>query len=154
MCSCVVEELHTSLHGILHRFGSGEPISLPGNQANMARILTRLTLLLVGVDACTPCIIELVWGKNEEARHAVGGPRGDLSLIRRRILALSKIAINTVFIWTTDPELPILATYSNSFKHLPPTLQNLLLHTCDKCVYAREPVPAGTASAKLLTDNL
>jgi hypothetical protein len=38
---------------------------------------------------------------------AFGGSRGDLSFIRWRLIALSKIAINTIYIWKTDPDLPI-----------------------------------------------
>jgi hypothetical protein len=43
------------------------PVSSPGNLTDMARILARLTLLLVGADACTPHIINLVWGADTEA---------------------------------------------------------------------------------------
>ncbi len=58
--------------------------------------LHLLTLLLTGADACTPHIINSVWGDDENARLALGGPRGGLSLIRRKILTLSKVAINMV----------------------------------------------------------
>ena len=61
-----------------------EPISLPGDLKDMATIFARLTLLLIGADACTPHIINSVWGEDDDARLALGGPRGDLSLIRRR----------------------------------------------------------------------
>ena len=84
-----------------------EPISLPGDLKDMATIFTHLTLLLVGADACTPHIINSVWGEDDDARLALGGPRGDLSLIRCRLLTLSKVAINTVHIWLTDPSTPI-----------------------------------------------
>ena len=104
--------------------GFDEPISLPGDQADMARLLARLTILLIGANACTPHIINLVWGENEDARLALGGPRGDLSLIRRRLLSLSKIAINTIYIWTTDPQLPVLRPNSQSFQYLPPDPSN------------------------------
>jgi hypothetical protein len=75
-----------------------EPISLPGDCSNMARILARFTLLLIGTDACTPHITKSVWGSNDDAHMALGGPRGDLTLIRRRVVTLSKIAINTIYI--------------------------------------------------------
>jgi hypothetical protein len=86
-------------------------------------------ILLIGTDACIPNIINSVWGENNDASLALGGPHGNLSLIRWHLLALSKIAINTIYIWTTDPDLPILAPESQSFKCLPPTLQTLLLHS-------------------------
>ena len=57
-------------------------------------IFTCLTLFLVGADACIPHIINSVWGEDDNARLALGGPRGDLSLIRRHLLTLSKVAIH------------------------------------------------------------
>ncbi len=119
-----------------------EPISLSGDLKDIATIFARLTLLLVGADACTPHIINSVWGEDDDARLALGGPRGDLSLIRRRLLMLSKVAINTVHIWLTDPTTPILvAPTSDSYDRLPSTLRQILLHSSDKIVFAREPVP-------------
>jgi hypothetical protein len=120
----------------------------------MAKILAWLRILLIGADACTPHIINSVWGKNDDAHLALGGPRGDLSLNRRRLLSLSKIGINTIYIWTTDPELPVLDPKSRSFKYLPPTLRTILLHSCEKLTYACEPVPSVAALTKLLTNNL
>jgi hypothetical protein len=52
----------------------GYPISLPGDLTNMACILAWLTLLLIGTDAYTPHIIDLVWGENANAQLALGGP--------------------------------------------------------------------------------
>jgi hypothetical protein len=74
------------------------PVSSPSNLTDMARILTRLTLLLIGVNACILHIIDSVWGADIEARLALGGPRGDLSLVCQKILTLSKVAINMVYI--------------------------------------------------------
>jgi hypothetical protein len=54
----------------------------------------------------------------------------------------------------TAPDTPILADTSPTFQKLPPTFKQLLLHTNEKVVYAREPVPSGRESTKLLTDNL
>ena len=45
--------------------GVNEPISLLGDQADMARILAWLTILLIGANTCTPYTINLVWGENE-----------------------------------------------------------------------------------------
>jgi hypothetical protein len=125
----LLKDLDTILlyHAVHYSLSSGEPVSLPGNCADMEKMLACLTILLIGTDACTPHIMNLVWGKNNDARHALGGPRGDLSLIRRRFLVLSKIAINTIYIWMMDPNLPIFAPESQSFKRLPPTIQTLLL---------------------------
>ncbi len=60
----------------------GKPVSLPGDITDMAIILARITLLLVGANACTPCIINKVWGENKAARLALGGPQGDLLLVQ------------------------------------------------------------------------
>jgi hypothetical protein len=60
-------------------------------------ILSRLTLLLVGADACTIHIIKSVWGEDDDARLALGSPRGDLSL-SQKILSLYKVAINAVYL--------------------------------------------------------
>jgi hypothetical protein len=73
-----------------------EPVSLPGNCLDMAKILAQFTLLLIGMDDIMPHILNLVWGAGDSARLALGGPRGDLLLIRRRVLAPSKIVINTM----------------------------------------------------------
>ncbi len=131
-----------------------QPISHPGDCKDMAKILARLTLLLVGANACSPHIINLVWGEDDNAQLALGGPRGDLSLIRCRLLTLSKVAINTVHIWLTNPGTPILVPTSDSFERLPLTLQKLLLQLSDKLVFARKPVPQGTKSVNLLLQNL
>jgi len=131
-----------------------EPISLPEDLKDIVRIFVRLTLLLIGADACTPHIINSVWGEDDDARLALGGPPGDLSLIRRCLLTLSKVAINTVHIWLTDTITPILAPTSDSYDRLPSTCRQLLLHSSDKLVFAREPVPRGTKSVDLLMKNL
>jgi hypothetical protein len=127
---------------------------LPDNRLDMACILARLTLLLTGADACTPHIINSVWGDNKNVRLALGGPQGDLSLIRRKILTLSKVAINMVHIWMTNPSMNSLAPNSASFQQLPPMVQRLLLQTSKKIVYAHEPVPPGTPATQLFTNNL
>jgi hypothetical protein len=103
-------------YAIYYSIPTGKPILLPGNCADMAKILARLTLLLTGADACTPNIINSVWVVNNEACFALGRPRGNLSLIHWRLPPPSKIAINTIYIWTTDPELPVVAPELCSFK--------------------------------------
>jgi hypothetical protein len=44
-----------------------KPVLPPGNITDMAKILARITLLLVGADACTPRIINKVWGAGNAA---------------------------------------------------------------------------------------
>jgi hypothetical protein len=127
---------------------SSKPVLLPGNITNMARILARITLLLlVGADACTPHIINKVWGKDDAAQLALGGPQSNLSLVRQRILTHQKVAINTVHIWLSNPSMPVLPPDLAAFKCLPHTIQQLLLDMKDKCVFAHEPVPLGVQTA-------
>ena len=76
----------------------GTPTSYCDEKWDMARTLARLTLLLTGADACMPYIVDSVWGKDEAACLALGGPRSNLSLIRWKILTLSKVAMNMVHI--------------------------------------------------------
>ena len=154
-CNAILQDLD----GILYYYDTdwqvnGKPVSLPGDLMDMSTILARITLLLIGTDACTPHIINQVWGADETAQFALGGPRGDLSLIRRRILTHQKVAINTVHIWLTNPSTPVLPQKLENFKLLPRTLQQLLLDCSSKRVFAREPVPSGTSTAQRLLDNL
>ena len=113
-----------------------KPMSYCDDRWDLACTLARLTLLLTGADACTPHIIDAVWGEDKAARLALGGPRGDLSLTRCKILTLSKVAINMIHIWMTDPTMNFLASTSPSFLRLPPTVQQLLLHAHDSKIYA------------------
>ena len=59
-----------------------------------------------------------------------------------------------VHIWMTDPVMNFFAPASPSFQRLPPTVQQLLLHARDAKIYAREPIPPGTAFTQILTKNL
>ena len=83
------------------------PFSYPEDRKDMARILARLTVLLVGANDCTTHIINM-WGEDKDAQFALGGPQGDLSLICQKNLSLLKVAINAVYIWTMNPVTPIL----------------------------------------------
>jgi hypothetical protein len=51
------------------------PLSYPGNQTDMVRILACLILLLVGTDACTTHINNSMWGQDDDAWIALGGPQ-------------------------------------------------------------------------------
>jgi len=125
-----------------------------GDRWDMTRTLARITPLLTGADTCTPCIVASVWGEDEAACLALGGPRGNLSLIRRKLLTLSKVAMNMVHFWMNDPAMNFLAPNSPSFQRLPPTVQQLLLLAGSNRIYTREPVPSGTPLTQLLTNNL
>jgi hypothetical protein len=101
-----------------------------------------------------PTSFDSVWGEDIEVWLALGGPWGDHSLIRLCILSLSKVVINTVYILTANPDMPVLKPTSDSFQQLPPMLQKLLLCTHQSIIFARKPVPPSTAATCLLTTNL
>ncbi len=65
-----------------------------------------------------------------------------------------KVAINMVHIWMTNPSMPILSPDLHGYKCLPPTVQLLLHCTHANRVFARKLVSPGTATARLLTNNL
>ncbi len=127
----LLQNLDTILHYYVVKYSllSGKLFLLPGDSVDMARILAHLTILLIGTNACTPHIVSSVWGENNDVCFALGGPRGNLSLICWRLLALSKIVIYTTYIWTTDPRPthlgPQIAKLQMSSPHPPnptPTL--------------------------------
>jgi hypothetical protein len=65
-CNLIIQDLDM----ILHYFDTdwqacGRPISPPGDITGMAIILAWITLLLVGANACTPCIINMCGGKTK-----------------------------------------------------------------------------------------
>ncbi len=84
----------TNLYPAIHN-------KIADNQQALARALARCSLLLLGSDALTPSIIQRVWGANDITQQKLGRPRGDLSLIRRCLVSLSKIAMNTYHLWAT-----------------------------------------------------
>jgi len=71
----------------------------PNDRRTLARRLARFSLLLLGADALTPNIIARVWGENEVVRRNLGGPRGDLAIIRCRLISLASVANNTFHLW-------------------------------------------------------
>ena len=99
----------------------------------MARTLAQLTLLLTGANACTPHIIEAVWGKDKPCPW---WPPQQSIPHSSKILTLSKVAMNMVHIWMTDSAMNFLTLTSPSFQRLPPKVQQLLLHARDTKIYA------------------
>jgi hypothetical protein len=84
----------TNLHPVISS-------KIADNRQALACALAWCTLLLLGSDTLTPSIIQRVWGANDTIWKTLGGPRGDLALTRRRLVSLSKIAINTYHLWAT-----------------------------------------------------
>ncbi len=65
----------TNLHPVIHN-------EIADNQQALAHTLACCTLLLLGSDALTLSIIQRVCGANDAIWKTLGGPRGDLALIR------------------------------------------------------------------------
>jgi hypothetical protein len=64
----------TNLHPVIHN-------GVKDDQQALAQALACCFLLLLGLDALIPLIIQRVWGANDTIDKTLGGPRGDLALI-------------------------------------------------------------------------
>ena len=113
-------------------------------------------MLLLGADALTPNIIARVWGENEVVHRNLGGPRGDLAIIRRRLISLASVANNTFHLWLTTKFNGREIIPLETLQHLPPgvrdILQLVILPTA--AVYVREPLPSGHDRIYILQNNL
>jgi len=122
----------------------------------LAHALARCSLLLLGSDALTTSIIQQVWGANDTIQQKLGGPRGDLSLIRRRLVLLSKIAINTYHLWATTifNNERIINYYA--LRCHPQGFQDIIkfLQVPTTAEYVREPLAPGTLCINILLMNM
>ena len=131
-------------------------IAEPDERRILARKLARFSLLLLGADALTPRIIKRVWGENEVACHKLGGSRGDLALIRRRLISLASVANNTFHLWLTTTFNGGVIVPSDSLHHLPPGVRDILqlISLNDAAIYVREPLHSGKNRIHILQNNL
>jgi hypothetical protein len=109
----------TNLHPVIHN-------KIANDRQALACALARCTLLLLGSDVLTPLIIQRLWGANDAIRTTLGGPRGDLALIRQRLILLSKIAINTYHLWATIDFDNARIINDNALHCHPPGLQSII----------------------------
>ena len=132
------------------------PLDEPDDRRTLARRLARFSLLLLGAEALTPKIIARVWGKNEVVRRNLGGPRGDLALIRRRLISLASVANNTFHLWLTIPFNGGMVIPSDALQHLPPGMKDILnlVTLNDAAIYVREPLHSGHNRICILQHNL
>ena len=135
----------TNLHPAAYHNNEGDRLSL-------ARSLARCTLLLTGAEALTPNLIRRVWGANETVRRNLGGPRGDLALIRRRLISMSAVAINAFHLWMTTEFDGMRVITSDSTRYHPRTMQEILkdIMLPSSATYVREPLAAGTERVEWL----
>ena len=128
----------------------------PEERRTLAQQLTRFSLLLLGADVLTPKIIAKVWGENEVVRRNLGGSRGDLAIIRRRLISLASVANNTFHLWLTTSFNDKVIIPPNTLQHLPPGVRDILQLTAlpTAAVYVREPLPSGQDRINILQHNL
>ena len=69
-------------------------IDEPTDKQAIARLLSCIPLLMLGVDALTPTIIERVRGEDNVVRRHLDGPRGNLAII-------VAIASSHLHVWPT-----------------------------------------------------
>ena len=116
-------ETITNLHPVIHN-------KIFNDRPALARALARCALLLLGSDTLTPSIIQRVWGANKTIRKTLGGPCGDLALIRRCLVSclvsLSKIAINTYHLWATTNFDNASIINDDALCYHPPGLQSII----------------------------
>jgi hypothetical protein len=132
------------------------PLNKPSDRKALARILARFSILLLGADALTPEIITQVWGQNKIVRTNLGGPHGDLALIRRRLILLASVANNVFHLWLTT-------SFNNGIIFPPDTLKFLLPRVCNilrliqhntSAIYVCERLPPGKEQINILKHNL
>ncbi len=128
----------------------------PDDRRALAHRLARFSLLLLGVKALTPKIIARVWGENDKVRRNLGGPRGDLALIRCRLISLASVASNTFHLWLTTPFNGEMIITPDTLKHLPPGMKDILnlVALNVAAIYVREPLHLGQNRISILQDNL
>ena len=140
----------TNLHPVI---GS----KIAGDRRALARTLARCALLLLGSDALTPSIIQQVWGDNDTVRKNFGGPRGDLALIRRRLISLSKVTINMYHLWATIDFDNTRIINDNALRCHPPAGLRSIIQTLKDLTtaeYVRAPLAPGTTRINILLTNL
>ena len=138
----------TNLHPVIHH-------NIEGDRSSLARALARCTLLFIGAEALTPNIIKKVWGANDTVRRNLGGPRGDLALIRRRLISLSAVAINAFHLWMTTDFDGTRVISHDATRHHPSGMREILdsIMIPSSATYVREPLAPGTDHIETLLNN-
>lgn len=128
----------------------------PEERRRLAQRLARFSLLLLGAEALTPEIIARVWGENKIVRCNLGGPRGDLAIIQRRLISLASVANNIYHLWLTTPFNDSMIILPDTLQHLPPGVRDILQIVAlpTAAVYVRDPLPSGQDRINILQHNL
>ena len=127
-----------------------------GTKQNIAQILARFSLLVLGAEALTPRIVERVWGSNPTTRRNLGGTRGDLALICRRLISLAVVANNTFHLWLTTSFNDTVIIPTEGLAHVPPGMRDILTIVKDNtsAIYVRKLLHDGQNRINILLDNL
>jgi hypothetical protein len=128
----------------------------PTDKRALARILARFSLLMLGADALTPAIVEHVWGQDNVVRQQLGGPRGDLAIIRRRLILPACVSNNACHLWLNISFEGKTIITPEALKHVPQGVRDILLLVKDNmsAIYVREPLPSGKDCIQKLQHNL
>ncbi len=93
---------------------------------------------------------------NNAIRKTLGRPRGDLALIQRCLVSLSKIAINTYHLWAITNFNNARIINDDALQCHPPGLQSIIqsLQDPNTAKYVRVPLAPGTTCINILLRNL
>jgi hypothetical protein len=102
-------------------------------------------MLLLGADALTPTIIERVWGANAVVHCNLGGSRGDLAIVHRRLILLACVANNAYHLWLTTTFNGGTIIPSKILQYLPPGVRDILHIITENSapIYVHEPLHSG-----------
>ena len=97
-----------------------------------------------------------MWGENEVVRRNLGGPRGDLAIVRRRLISLASVANNTFHLWLTTTFNGGVIIPLDTLQHLPSGVRDILQLVAlpAAAIYVREPLPSGQDRINVLQNNL
>ena len=97
-----------------------------------------------------------MWGSNPIVRRNLGGTRGDLALIRRRLISLAVVANNTFHLWLTTSFNGTVKIPPEGLVHVPPGIRDILtiVRNATSTIYVREPLHNGQNCIDILLNNL
>jgi hypothetical protein len=86
----------------------------------------------------------------------MGGPRGDLALICRRLISLSAVAINAFHLWTTIDHNNTQTITPDTLRFNLPGLRAIIdsIAQPSAATYVREPLSPGTDQINILLNNI
>ncbi len=95
-------------------------------------------------------------GEQSHCEKDLGGTRGDLALIRRRLISLAIVTNNTFHLCLTTFFDDAVIIPPEGLTHAPPGIRDIitLVGNAASAIYVHEPLPAGEACIDILLDNL